>query len=185
MSQHEDRDVSLGSPRLASLYVVHLLASTLLTGAAAAWLAVLIYLITYLLSHNSGQGFLRFYFVHLFALNVIAGLLIGYIFNYQRRRLPSWVWIIPMVSLTIAIFLWHPPSVLGDSFSHTVVYFFGPTCYPLSFRDLFLTSIPCFDQLRLTVPFYCAVSYSLGALAARHSLLTALFSVSRENSERS
>jgi hypothetical protein len=187
-------DASGGTTRPTSLYsailyFAHLVGSTVFTAVVAGWMAALIWLIRDLLHTYPRLDVSYFYWSHQLVWNLTVGLVAGYIANYwSRSRLPSWVWIVPTISLGLAIGLQPPSSVLGSfSFLNAYNHFFG-ACYlvnPIDFlwRGVAPPRFPCHDQLLFTVPFYCSVSYSIGAWAARHSLLKALFTFSHPEPE--
>jgi hypothetical protein len=86
-----------------------------------------------------------------FPLQTSLGLLLGWLVGrHFRHRTMIWTWVIPLLYLTYAMF--------SGSLSRSVVsHYFGWGCRPVN---------GCLDQITYTLPFYVAVSYSLGALMA-------------------
>lgn len=100
-----------------------------------------------------------------FPLQIALGLLAGWVLGrYLFHPLSPWVWLAPCVILCFALVAFpetgqfavsqyaylSSPSVLS--------HFFGRGCRPAD---------RCLDQLVITLPFYSAAAYSLGALLAR------------------
>jgi hypothetical protein len=97
-----------------------------------------------------------------FPVQIILGLYLGWLLARRlKHRQMVWVWIIPGLILGYAVIAVPnlspvPTSVLahsGGTFSH----YFGWGCQP---KD------QCLDQLLVTMPFYAATAYSIGARLA-------------------
>lgn len=102
-----------------------------------------------------------------FPLQIGFALLLGWsLSRYLGHRSMLWVWVLPFVGLSwlfatngyIASLGPVPPSAARLS------HFFGWGCQPQN---------RCFDQLATTLPFYCAVAYSVGSLLGRKTRATA------------
>lgn len=92
---------------------------------------------------------------------VVVGFLWGWLVWRQfQHRAMLWVWVFPLVTLILGIAddltrtseLY--PGFLGLDFRITLARFFGRSC---RLED------HCFDQIGMTMPFYAAVSYAIGA----------------------
>jgi len=99
-----------------------------------------------------------------FTLQIIWALFLGWsLSGYLRHRSMLWVWVVPTLMFCY-VFIQYPtsPALFQDraflSSSSPLSHFFGRDCQPRKF---------CFDQLFLTLPFYTAAAYSLGAWWAR------------------
>jgi hypothetical protein len=97
-----------------------------------------------------------------FPVQIALGLFYGWmLWRRFKHHSMLWVWVIPTIILCYAVVAFptlvpHMTSVLnqtGSPFSH----YFGWGCQP---KDR------CFDQLLVTMPFYTATAYSLGAMLA-------------------
>jgi hypothetical protein len=101
-----------------------------------------------------------------FPMDIFVGLFLGWWLQaLLRQRSMVWVWILPFVVLSAAVvlqphftpdvFRFRYPSVLepGSRLSH----FFGWGCQPRNH---------CLDQMFVTMPFYSAPAYSVGAFWA-------------------
>jgi len=82
-----------------------------------------------------------------------------------NHRSMLWVWVIPLVVLACALLMWPmTPVDLSSvvekaSASRSVLsHYFGSACKPENM---------CLDQSVITLPFYAACSYSIGAFVAR------------------
>ena len=92
---------------------------------------------------------------------VVVGFVWGWLVWRQfQHRAMLWVWVFPLVALILGIAddltrtseLY--PGFVGLDFRITLARFFGPSC---RLED------HCFDQIGMTMPFYAAVSYAIGA----------------------
>jgi hypothetical protein len=97
-----------------------------------------------------------------FPVQIALGLYSGWVLGRRlKHRSMMWVWVIPGLILcyaVVAMLNLSPPRTLvslyrGGSLSH----YFGWGCQP---RDR------CLDQLLITMPFYAATAYSIGARLA-------------------
>ena len=92
-------------------------------------------------------------FAPYFPIHVIVALLLGWIladlFGHQSMR---WIWVGPYAWLVFAFT--RLPTVLGLSIQERLSHFFGHGCHLENY---------CADQLLVTLPFYAAVAYSIGA----------------------
>jgi hypothetical protein len=94
------------------------------------------------------------------------GLLLGWSISRRvRHRAMLWVWILPLAYLTYAIIAiptlvphWIPPEYQAGVGESRFKHYFGWGCGEVH---------PCFDQNAITVFFYIAAAYSIGALLAR------------------
>jgi hypothetical protein len=95
-----------------------------------------------------------------FPVQILLGLSSGFLLGRRlMHRVMRWTWTVPALSLVLAIVLapvFQRP-ISGPTFTR-LGYFFGPGCLPQNH---------CLDQLVVTMPFYAAVAYSLGAVVAR------------------
>lgn len=92
-----------------------------------------------------------------FPIQILLGLVVG--FWLSRRfghRVMLWTWTVPALVLIAAI-LFLPPDFSSGELTHGE-RFFGWSCLPQNH---------CIDQLVVTMPFYSAVAYSVGAFVAR------------------
>ena len=73
--------------------------------------------------------------------------------------------------------LYHPPSsVLYDNSTSAINYFFDiQKVMPTIRNPLASDPIRVWAQMMVTTPLYAGVAYSLGALVAKHRLVTKLF----------
>jgi hypothetical protein len=94
------------------------------------------------------------------------GLLLGWSISRRvQHRAMLWVWILPPAYLTYAIIAiptlvpqWIPPEYQAGVGESRFKHYFGWGCGDVH---------PCFDQNAITVLFYIAAAYSIGALLAR------------------
>jgi hypothetical protein len=95
-------------------------------------------------------------------------LTLGYAIGRRvRHRAMLWVWVLPLAYLTYALIAiptlvpqWIPPQYQAGVGESRFKHYFGWGCGD---------SHPCFDQNAITVLFYIAAAYSIGALLARRS----------------
>jgi hypothetical protein len=107
--------------------------------------------------------------MHYFPLQAAFGFLLGCALGYNtRHRSAQWVWMLPALILFFLVVTNHHIADLRPAaaqFSASALsHFFGNDCGPASH---------CFDQIGFTLPLYCAVAYSVGALAGRKLWLRA------------
>lgn len=104
-----------------------------------------------------------------YPLQISLGLFLGYLIGRRaRNRVMLWVWVLPAAFLTVALLAFPTlvvpftalryPASLGGS---PLELYFGWGCGGAH---------PCFDQAALTLPFYAAAAYSIGALLARRAV---------------
>ena len=97
-----------------------------------------------------------------YPVQLVVGLVLGWINGYRlQSRLIRWVWLLPFCLLSLAFVALSTVSSLA--FQARLSHFFGYGCRP---EDR------CSDQLAITLPFYAATAYSVGAIFAqtlRHS----------------
>jgi hypothetical protein len=94
------------------------------------------------------------------------GLLLGWSIGRRvQHRTMLWVWILPLAYLTYAIIAiptlvpqWIPPEYQAGVGESRFKHYFGWGCGDVH---------PCFDQNAITVLFYVAAAYSIGALLAQ------------------
>jgi len=114
------------------------------------------------------------YLQHLAAVNIAFALLVGYGMARAAKSAAIWAWAVPLVVLTFEILLFKsrtPVSVFGGyrpSMS-AIEYFFGTVA------GLFDDPPRALAQMRITAPFYAGVAYAVGAVIARHGILSNLF----------
>src|SRR5215469_14649546 len=90
-----------------------------------------------------------------FPVQIVVALLLGWLLSdFWEHKSMAWVWVLPYAWLVYDFA--RLPSVHGMAFQERLSYFFG-RCTPGN---------DCIDQLGVTLPFYVAVAYSLGALLA-------------------
>lgn len=92
-----------------------------------------------------------------FPVQIVVALLLGWLvsdlFGHESM---IWIWVLPYACLVYDFA--RLPAVLGLTFQARFSYFFGWGCRPENH---------CIDQTGVTLPFYAAVAYSIGALLAR------------------
>lgn len=93
------------------------------------------------------------------------GLFLGWLIGRRvQHRAMLWVWVLPFAYLTYALIAiptlvpqWIPPQYQAGVGESRFRHYFGWGC----------GAHPCFDQNAVTVLFYIAAAYSIGALLAR------------------
>lgn len=132
-----------------------------------------------LLGHPSGGNPFQFFFSHLLAFSFLPGLIAGFLnAKLFRNTVIRFVWLVPVAVLFFLFVFTGPgmyPTMLWESdFRQAFHYFFGAGFRIVgeyhNYRDLptlmsqnmneFLRG---YAQLRVTVPAYVGVGYSLGA----------------------
>ena len=101
-----------------------------------------------------------------FPVQIGLGLALGWMIGRRVRNWAMlWVWVLPLAILLYAIFAiptlvpnWIPPAFQAGIGESRLKHYFGWGCGGAR---------PCFDQNALTLPFYGAAAYSIGALLAR------------------
>jgi hypothetical protein len=100
-----------------------------------------------------------------FPLQIAFALFLGWLLGRDlRRRSMLWIWVIPFVFLcyvvaavpTIVPFA-VPPTLQSGIGQSRLWHYLGPGCRP---------ERRCLDQIIITMPFYAAAAYSIGALLA-------------------
>ncbi len=137
------------------------------------------------------------YLQHLELVTIVPALIVGYI--NVTRFLPAtirsyigeaqsdsvavWAWAIPTLVLGYKMLLYQAPSsVLYATSMSAIKYLFDiQKVAPTMSSPLASDPIRVLAQMTLTVPFYAAVAYSLGALASRHGLLGKLFTFEKRD----
>jgi hypothetical protein len=101
-----------------------------------------------------------------YPVQIVLGLLVGWVVGRRvRHRAMLWVWVLPAAYLTYALIAiptlvphWIPPAYQAGVGESRFKHYFGWGCGDVH---------PCFDQNAITVLFYIAAAYSIGALLAR------------------
>jgi len=95
-----------------------------------------------------------------FPLQIFVGLLWGFQLSRRYRHVAMfWTWSIPATAMVLLV-LFTPlrPVVVSGIEVTGFSRFFGSSCLPQNH---------CFEQVAITLPFYSASAYSLGAFFAR------------------
>lgn len=96
-----------------------------------------------------------------FPVQIVVGLLLGWaISDAFEHRSMLWIWVLPYAWLLYSFARLSP--VLRMPFQERLSYFFGRGCRPEN---------GCVSQVGITLPFYAAVAYSIGALLQRDALI--------------
>jgi hypothetical protein len=106
-----------------------------------------------------------------YPVQIVAGLYLGWLLGrrFQHRSM-LWIWVLPLAFLTYAFAAtpvlspWASILARPDTVHSRLSFYFGWGCQPRA---------RCIDQLLITMPFYAAVAYSLGALLARNAFAKA------------
>jgi len=101
-----------------------------------------------------------------FPLQILLGLILGWLIGrHFRHRAMTLVWVIPALVLLYAIVAvpTFTPNITPDEYQAGIgqsrfVHYFGWGCQPVH---------RCLDQATVTLPFYVAMAYSIGALLVR------------------
>jgi hypothetical protein len=101
-----------------------------------------------------------------FPVQIFLGLLVGFMVGrHLRHRAMLWVWAIPLAFLCYAFIAvptftpdLTPPEYQAGVGESRLSHYFGWGCQPKNH---------CIDQTWATLPFYIALSYSLGGLCAQ------------------
>jgi hypothetical protein len=162
----EDRP---GKSRIKSLlvFVLHQFISTWGVGIVAPWMIVLVAPLLKLFGWTIYMT--QFHWIltetPYFPVQIVFALFLGFLLGrYLRHGSMLWVWILPSVILCCVVVAFPVIGQLsvaqyaGLSSSSRLSHFFGWGCQPKN---------RCFDQLMITLPFYSATAYSLGALLPR------------------
>ena len=155
------------NPRAVAAFAIHQVIATFGVLAAAPWILVLTSYLTRLFGRPLYMWKLHAILTETpyYPVQISLALLIGFTLGgLLAHRSMTWVWILPTAVLGAAMlwFLGHGQNIVWASpvISSTSIWshYFGWGCQPKQ---------RCIDRLIFTAPFYCAVAYSLGALAAR------------------
>lgn len=154
-----------------------------------AWIAPLLHISTSIRPVD-------WYLQHLELVTIVPALVAGYInigrfvpaivgrpVNEKRSASAAlWAWIVPAAILMYKMLRYRAPSsVLFDNSMSAFRYFFEIQTVMPTFATMFTSDVVrVAAQMTVTAPFYAGVSYSLGALAARHEVLVKLFSFERQ-----
>jgi hypothetical protein len=100
-----------------------------------------------------------------YPVQISLGLILGWLIGRRaRQRVMLWVWVLPFAYLTYAVIAiptlvpnWIPPAYQAGVGESRFKHYFGWGCGGQH---------PCFDQNAITVLFYIAAAYSIGALLA-------------------
>lgn len=99
-----------------------------------------------------------------YPIQIIVGLFGGWlVWRQSRHRIMLWVWVFPLVALILGILddltrsFDLRPGFFALNFRITLMRFFGSQC---RLEDR------CFNQIGLSLPFYTAVAYAIGAWLA-------------------
>lgn len=91
-----------------------------------------------------------------FPVQIALALFLGWSLGIKlRHRSMLWVWVLPLGALCAALVAL--PTIVSLGLQSRLLHFFAWGCRPEN---------DCFDQLAITLPFYIAASYSIGALVA-------------------
>lgn len=161
-------DNSDWTPRSFASFAFHQFLSTYGIGFSAPYLVASVFDVIQLFGKQYSAHLLFFLLTGTpyFPIQIFLGLLVGYLLSrHFRHRVMVWVWIIPLVVLVYALAAVPTltPSLTPTRYQAGVgesrfAHYFGWGCQPVN---------RCLDQVDITLPFYVAVSYSLGALIAR------------------
>lgn len=146
----------------AAGYVLCVLASMYLAGFAAAELSNLIYRSLSLFRRFDPTAALNFYASNWFLFNMISGIAFGFtVYAAWRHKAALFVWL-PAACLLCEKILTHPHSLMEAGWSGAR-YFLSTGCSEISLRSLYISQ-RCADQFHYSLPFYAALSFSVGAL---------------------
>jgi hypothetical protein len=126
------------------------------------------------------------YLPHIALVNLTLAVAVGYGMTRGLKAGAVWAWTVPTFVLGVKMLLFaHPPtsSVLFQTppGMTALEYFFGilpetpPVTMPISAWPLDIDYERIVAQMRFTASFSAGVGYTLGALVARHELLTKMF----------
>ena len=96
-----------------------------------------------------------------FPLQILVGFLWGFLISRRYRHVAMlWTWAVPALAISLAL-LFAPlrPVIVSGVEITKVEHFFGWSCLPQNH---------CFEQVALTMPFYSATAYAVGAFLARN-----------------
>lgn len=98
-----------------------------------------------------------------FPAQIVVGLLWGFqVGHHYRHRVMLWTWTVPAFAIVLSLlFVPLRPVVVSGVEINKLQHFFGWNCLPQNH---------CFEQVALTLPFYSATAYAVGAfLASKYS----------------
>jgi hypothetical protein len=115
------------------------------------------------------------YLQHLPVVNITLALLVGYGMARAAKTAAIWAWAVPALVLAFDMALFKsriPVSVLGTSLrpASAIEFFFGTVTGFFDDPQRSLT------QMKITAPFCAGFAYALGAVIARHGILSKVFS---------
>jgi hypothetical protein len=161
--------------------ILHVAAIYFLARLFTPWLLDVTHdrVIPFLLGHPLGENPFQYFFSHLLAFSILPGFVAGFVnAKLFGNSVIRFVWLVPVTILLFLFVFTGPgmlPTMLWDSdFRQAFHYFFGagfrivgeyhtyrglPTLMSQNMKD-FLRG---YAQLRVTVPAYVGVGYSLGA----------------------
>ena len=161
--------------------ILHVAAIYILARLFTPWLLDVTFsrVLPLILGHTLGGNPFQFFFSHLLAFSFLPGLIAGFVnATLFGNRVIRFVWLVPVAVLLFLFVFIGPgmyPTMLWDSdFRQAFHYFFGagfrivgeyhnyrdlPTLMSQNMKD-FLRG---YAQLRVAVPAYVGVGYSLGA----------------------
>jgi hypothetical protein len=152
--------------RTSVTFVLHQLASTWGVIAIASTLAALPFDIYYWISRAPSAHYYHWILTETpyFPVQIAVGLSLGWLLGYKlRHQSMLWMWILPGAILgyaVVAIPTLFPAltSQVAQPSQTPLSHYFGWGCRPENH---------CIDQLAITLPFYCSVAYSIGALMSQ------------------
>lgn len=162
--------------------ILHVAAIYILARLFTPWLLDVTFsrVLPLLLGHPLGGNPFQFFFSHLLAFSFMPGLIAGFVIaRLFGNRVIRFVWLVPVAVLLFLFVFTGPgmyPTMLWESdFRQAFHYFFGagfrivgeyhkyrdlPALMSQNLNDFFRG----YAQLRVTVPAYVGVAYSLGGL---------------------
>ena len=122
-----------------------------------------------------------YYLQHLELISIAPAFAVGYIISRSLPRLAMWVWILPTTILAYQLLTFtdpHASVLVSDPWNRFAYFFVTERLMPI-FPDLRGSDpVRVVKQMTVVAPFYGGMAYSLGALAAKHSVLGKFFTSS-------